>query len=135
MNDVNERDSLNGLRRLTNQLQVFVQRRKDKHSDAKHARFVRAPDRMRSAARMFMLGGAAAVLSGMSTSWNTPEFNADAYTEMVQRLASLNGTVFLVAAVLCFVAAALLKALADLVDQLREPAATVNNQADGTTSN
>lgn len=78
-----------------------------------------APNRIRRAAKACIVFGVLAGLGGFFSQTATPEFGGDAYTEMVAQLASISGSVAWLAAVVLFTSAALLKALADLLDALR----------------
>ena len=78
-----------------------------------------APGRIRTAAGWCFIFGILSVLGGCASYWDTPEFGGDAYTEMVTRLAFINGSVAWLAAVALIVAGALLKALADILEELR----------------
>ena len=78
-----------------------------------------APSRIRGAAKACIVWGVLAVLGGFFSQIGAPEFGGDAYTEMVDQLASINGSVAWLSAVVLFTSAALLKALADLLDALR----------------
>ena len=81
-----------------------------------------APKRIRGAATTCFVFGALAILGGVFSASETPEFGGDAYTEMVAQLATISGAVAWLAAVVLFTGGALLKALADIVDELRRPA-------------
>ena len=95
------------------------QRRAEKRSANEVYKRINAPNRIRRAAKACIVFGVLAVLGGFLSQTETPQFGGDAYTEMVSQLASINSSVAWLAAVVLFTSAALLKALADLLDALR----------------
>ena len=95
------------------------QQRARKHAADKERKRREAPERIRRAAARCFVFGVLAILGGLFSAWGTPEFGGDAYTEMVAQLATISGAVAWLAAVVLFVAGALLKAQADILDELR----------------
>ena len=93
--------------------------RAEKHAAEQERKHREAPGRIRAAAKGCFVFGVLAVLGGVFSSVGTPTFGGEAYTEIVQRLATLSGAVAWLAAVALFVAGALLRALADILDELR----------------
>ena len=81
-----------------------------------------APKRIRGAATTCFIFGVLAILGGLFDASGTPKFGGDAYTEMVAQLATISRAVGWLAAVVLFTGGALLKALADVLDELRWPA-------------
>ena len=79
-----------------------------------------APSRIRVAAEACTVWGVSAVAVGFFSQIGTPEFGGDAYTEMVDQLASINGSVAWLAAVVLFALAAKFggDAYTEMVDQL-----------------
>ena len=111
------------------------QRQRERHQKrvAKHAARAEgkrrdAPRRIRGAATTCFVFGVLAILGGGFGSIGTPEFGGEAYTEIVARLAVVSGAVAWLAAVVLFTGGALLKAVADVLDELRRPA--VSGSAD-----
>ena len=96
-----------------------LQQRIEKHAAQEERKRRKAPERIpRAAARCFLFG-VLAILGGLFGAWETPEFGGDAYTEMVAQLATISGAVAWLAAAVLFVAGALLKSQADILDELR----------------
>ena len=85
------------------------------------ARRQQAPAHIRKAADRCVAFGAISALAGLTNVADTPTFTGDAYTEIVQRLAGVFSAVAWLAAAVLFVAAALLRALADIHDTLNQP--------------
>ena len=105
------------------------QRRRERHQERvakdtakKEHKRLNAPKRIRGAATTCLIFGVLAVLGGGLSSTGTPEFGGEAYTEIVARLAVVSGAVAWLAAVVLFTSGALLKALADVLDELIRPA-------------
>lgn len=94
--------------------------KRDKKEDYKRRN---ASRRIRGAATTCFVFGALAILGGCARTWDTPEFGGDAYTEIVEQTAGVSAGVAWLAAVVLFAGGALLKALADVLDELRRPAA------------
>ena len=89
---------------------------------AKHEeRRAGAPMRIRKAANTCTVFGLLAILAGLFVNSDTPRFGADAYTEIVRQIAEVNAGIAWFAGVVLFVGGAILKALADLLDELRRP--------------
>ena len=85
--------------------------------------------RIRRAARWCIIWGALAVAGGLLRTAASPEFGGDAYTEMVERLAAVSGGIAWLAAVVLFVAGALLRALADILDEQKRSDTDASVQA------
>ena len=107
------------------------QRQRDRHQkrvekDAAKEEHQRrsAPERIRGAARGCFIFGVLAVFGGIFESLDTPSFGGDAYTEIVAQLGGISGAVAWLAAVLLFTVCALLRALADILDELRRQTAS-----------
>ena len=98
------------------------QKRVAKDTAKENHKRLNAPRRIRGAATTCFVFGVLAVLGGGFGSIGTPEFGGEAYTEIVARLAVVSGAVAWLAAVVLFTGGALLKALADVLDELRRPA-------------
>ena len=98
------------------------QKRVEKHAAKEERRG--APERIRGAARACFIFGVLAVFGGFAESLDTPSFGADAYTEIVAQLGGISGAVAWLAAVLLFTVCALLRALADILDELRRQTAS-----------
>ena len=75
--------------------------------------------RIRRAAGACIVFAWLAIVAGVFAAANSPSFGGDAYTAIVDQLATANAGVAWLAAVMLFVAAALLRALADIVTELR----------------
>ena len=82
-------------------------------------RYQQAPQRIRKTARWCYGFGVLAVLGGVFNNAGTPTFGGEAYTEIVARLAQVYGAVAWLAAVVLFATGVLLKALADILDEMR----------------
>ena len=95
------------------------QQRVEKHADKEERKRREAPQRIRSTATGCFAFGVLAILGGIFSAVGTPTFGGEAYTEIVQRLATLSGAVAWLAAVVLLVGAALLRALADILDEQR----------------
>lgn len=104
------------------------QQRVKKHAAKEERKRREAPQRIRGAAGTCFFFGVLAILGGVFGSVGTPEFGGEAYTEIVARLAVVSGAVAWLAAVVLFTGGALLKAVADVLDELRRPA--VSGSAD-----
>ena len=79
-----------------------------------------APARIRKAARACEIWGILAIIGGvLPGSLDAPKFGGDAYTEIVAQLADVRGAISWIAAMILFVVAALLKALADILSEQR----------------
>lgn len=109
-----------------------AQRQREKHQKrvakraAMEAQKLRdAPGRVRSSAHCCFFFGVLAILGGVLSAFGTPEFGGEAYTEIVARLAFVSGGIAWLAAVVLFVGGALLKALADTLDELRRQTAVI----------
>lgn len=105
------------------------QRRNERHqmrvakiAAKKEHKRLNAPGRIRGAANTCFVFGVLAILGGVFGSTGTPKFGGEAYTEIVARLAAVSGAVAWLAAVVLFTSGALLKALADVLDELMRPA-------------
>ena len=85
-----------------------------------------APRRIRGAARACFVFGFLAIFGGASINSDTPVFGDDAYTEIVRQTAEVGAGIAWLAAVVLFVGGALLKALADVLDELRRSAAIIS---------
>ena len=95
------------------------ERRAAKRAAEKERKRLQAPRRIRKGASACLVFGFLALLGGLASSAGTPTFQGDAYTEIVEQLAAVSGAVAWLAAVLLFTVSALLKALADILDELR----------------
>ena len=59
------------------------------------------------------------VLGGCVGAWDSPKFGGDAYTEIVEQLSRVNAASAWIAAAILFAAGGVLKALADILEELR----------------
>ena len=100
------------------------QKRVKKHAAKEEHKRSSAPERIRGAARGCFVFGVLAVFGGIFESLDTPSFGGDAYTEIVAQLGGISGAVTGLAAVLLFTVCALLRALADILDELRRQTAS-----------
>ena len=98
------------------------ERRVAKHAAKVDCKRYDAPRRIRGAATTCFVFGVLAILGGLFGDRETLRFGGDAYTEMVAQLSTISRAVAWLAAVVLFTGGALLKALADLLDELRLPA-------------
>ena len=90
-----------------------------KRAAEEEIRRIDAPSRIRTAASRCFVFGVLAILGGLFANANTPKFGGDAYTEIVKQTAEVSAAVVWLAAVVLFVGGALLKALADILDEIR----------------
>ena len=67
------------------------QQRVEKHADKEERKRREAPQRIRSTATGCFAFGVLAILGGIFSAVGTPTFGGEAYTEIVQRLATLSG--------------------------------------------
>lgn len=102
------------------------------HPRGKRRKPVRqAPERIRTAARWCIVSASASIIVGFVTRWNTPTFKGDAYTEIVERITSVYGAIAWLAAVVLLVSAAVLRALADILDELRQRPIEAGSESPG----
>lgn len=94
--------------------------RRQKEEEKRQADWHGAPNRIRSAAGTCKVFGWIAVAGGIGLAVDSPAFGGDAYTEIVSQLATGNGGIAWLAAVLLFVASALLRALGDILSEMRD---------------
>ena len=106
------------MKRLSLPQRLNSLRRADKTTKTQN-RYQQAPQRIRKTARWCYGFGVLAILGGTLNNVGTPTFGGEAYTEIVERLAQVYGAVAWLAAVVLFAAGALLKALADILDEMR----------------
>ena len=88
-----------------------------------------APARIRKAATACEIWGILAMIGGiLPGALDAPKFGGEAYTEIVAQLADVRGAISWIAAMILFVVAALLKALADiLIEQRRQTMWMIEN--------